>query len=214
MVFLFFPVLRRGSNLSGKNFSIVSFYSSPSCDGDQLASSIKSTFSVSILPRLATGIEIEQLWKFWMCFYSSPSCDGDPDCEGIYTESECFYSSPSCDGDPKIKNEKLNILVSILPRLATGIETEVNDFLWFEVSILPRLATGIEMALRLSEVDAFLFFPVLRRGSLQFLVLQFPVCFYSSPSCDGDPVITFFINFTKVSILPRLATGIFHTLRY
>ena len=78
----------------------------------------------------------------------------------------CFYSSPSCDGDlrrtcksapavflffPVLRrgsssNIKVGYLdsVSILPRLATGIEYEKVFGEVEEVSILPRLATGID----------------------------------------------------------------------
>ena len=122
---------------------------------------------------------------------------------------------------------------------------------FLNVSILPRLATGIELAALSSDVFAFLFFPVLRRGSVPrqpvycSLVSILPrlatgirdrhgrehfLCFYSSPSCDGDPSVPsvesvdgeflFFPVLRRgsmcsctrlrrdVSILPRLATGI------
>ena len=77
----------------------------------------------------------------------------------------------------------------------------------------------------------FLFFPVLRRGSIYPDHGGGLTCFYSSPSCDGDLTIAvefcensgFYSSpscdgdhdtyqhgrFSNVSILPRLATGIF-----
>ena len=54
------------------------------------------------------------------------------------------------------------------------------------VSILPRLATGIR---------------TLKDKEITF-------CFYSSPSCDGDPGRKSTPKTRIVSILPRLATGI------
>ena len=97
-----------------------------------------------------------------------------------------FYSSPSCDGD---RNRKVRIS---------------QDF----VSILPRLATGIDTICNLISNVVFLFFPVLRRGSVYRYTINSIKCFYSSPSCDGDLYRQIFIPCLKVSILPRLATGI------
>ena len=56
----------------------------------------------------------------------------------------CFYSSPSCDGDqPDHITLQAHQCVSILPRLATGIDVRIRHRLVCNVSILPRLATGI-----------------------------------------------------------------------
>ena len=55
-MFLFFPVLRRGSFTTCSPIMLQCFYSSPSCDGDQRTSLPSDTIPVSILPRLATGI--------------------------------------------------------------------------------------------------------------------------------------------------------------
>ena len=76
-----------------------------------------------------------------------------------------FYSSPSCDGDRGLMYK--------------------GEFKY--VSILPRLATGIDCILHLLSLRPFLFFPVLRRGSHVITSHQFFISFYSSPSCDGDP---------------------------
>ena len=143
-MFLFFPVLRRGSK------QVV-------CIWDKIS------------------------------FYSSPSCDGDQGNEGYGDEKISFYSSPSCDGDPVRVFDTDGERVSILPRLATGILGFISDLFYFCVSILPRLATGI---IRLSE-------HFLRQ-----------MRFYSSPSCDGDRRSIWIIRKYQVSILPRLATGI------
>ena len=145
---------------------------------------------VSILPRLATGIASMANMPGSICFYSSPSCDGDH-------LSFCFY---------------LLIFVSILPRLATGI---MVNFIWNSATVFlffPVLRRGSMHRLVFPPVRPFLFFPVLRRGSrfspdeiqdIKFLF--FPVlrrgsesrfcwslamCFYSSPSCDGDHYAT------------------------
>ena len=97
-----------------------------------------------------------------------------------------FYSSPSCDGDQSACFDTTTLKVSILPRLATGIVALSVSVSRDIVSILPRLATGID-----TLCD--------RTG---------PLCFYSSPSCDGDLNLRGFKQFACVSILPRLATGI------
>ena len=60
-------------------------------------------------------------------------------------------------------------MVSILPRLATGIVPVVMDQNGYRVSILPRLATGIVK-------------PDTKIGEDRF---------YSSPSCDGDRSLEF-----------------------
>ena len=80
----------------------------------------------------------------------------------------CFYSSPSCDGDHIVENQYTTVDVSILPRLATGINIVENQYTTVDVSILPRLATGIGVAKTLCNPIMFLFFPVLRRGSYTF----------------------------------------------
>ena len=97
------------------------FYSSPSCDGDPASVCIFSRGRVSILPRLATGINT---------VYRSAGCI-------------CFYSSPSCDGDRYDPLKIRYLYVSILPRLATGIILYNAMYRLYSVSILPRLATGI-----------------------------------------------------------------------
>ena len=76
-----------------------------------------------------------------------------------------FYSSPSCDGDRRASLHQKLTLVSILPRLATGIKETITLSIEDEVSILPRLATGILSCFMLTISEMFLFFPVLRRGS-------------------------------------------------
>ena len=58
-------------------------------------------------------------------------------------------------------------MVSILPRLATGIDEESIGLTYDNVSILPRLATGIKSNYFSVIERQFLFFPVLRRGSKQ-----------------------------------------------
>ena len=80
--------------------------------------------------------------------------------------------------------------VSILPRLATGIEIGISDRQGNDVSILPRLATGILESRIILDQNGFLFFPVLRRGSRQTGPEPKWKRFYSSPSCDGDPYVT------------------------
>ena len=82
----------------------------------------------------------------------------------VREEYLCFYSSPSCDGDQRIVLLHYPIRVSILPRLATGIITNMLD----------------------TAEQEFLFFPVLRRGSNVNPNLTTYNSFYSSPSCDGD----------------------------
>ena len=106
----------------------------------------------------------------------------------IIKRLRCFYSSPSCDGDPDNDFESGTFSVSILPRLATGINRQTAFILCLIVSILPRLATGIDNTIQIQIGAEFLFFPVLRRGSNTF-----PKRIYYT-----------------VSILPRLATGINH----
>ena len=101
-------------------------------------------------------------------------------------QSYCFYSSPSCDGD----------LSSIL--FPSG----------GAVSILPRLATGIRGLLPAACSFWFLFFPVLRRGSIILDQLAEPVAFLFFPVLRRGSEIRPFRQERSVSILPRLATGI------
>ena len=116
------PRLATGINrLLKRSIQVNSFYSSPSCDGDQEGKSVAVRGKVSILPRLATGIHCKSLLCDIPCFYSSPSCDGDLSLSVLLSILLCFYSSPSCDGDPTNSTTSQNVGVSILPRLATGI---------------------------------------------------------------------------------------------
>ena len=120
-----------------------------------------------------------------------------------------FYSSPSCDGDLSITGTDGSVIVSILPRLATGIitwieEAQAAEFLFFPVL---RRGSAAEAAAKASET--FLFFPVLRRGSynpsqsqLNSLFLFFPVL------RRGSRILCCSWKTNRVSILPRLATGI------
>ena len=101
--------------------------------------------------------------------------------------------------------------VSILPRLATGIYTGIYPLHFQRVSILPRLATGILLPIYAATYAKFLFFPVLRRGSNFKFKVNYTISFYSSPSCDGDPINSRRSRWYSVSILPRLATGIDQT---
>ena len=119
--FLFFPVLRRGSSERKKAFTSISFYSSPSCDGDQSSVSIAPPIRVSILPRLATGIidTINDAEKSLFLFFPVLR-RGSPRPLWRDTVSR-FYSSPSCDGDHDGYARPYSLEVSILPRLATGI---------------------------------------------------------------------------------------------
>ena len=210
--FLFFPVLRRGSIIE-----------------------VDEVFKeVSILPRLATGIprtgrgapggsflffpvlrrgSHEGLpHRELVRFYSSPSCDGDQDSIRIRLDIRRFYSSPSCDGDLVLTGLIQHPHVSILPRLATGIFLTAYVLPLERVSILPRLATGILKPDENIYIHAFLFFPVLRRGSKFPVAVRMFSSFYSSPSCDGDQRWGMSETPTKVSILPRLATGIYLSL--
>ena len=165
MGFLFFPVLRRGSDSTFIKTFPTGFYSSPSCDGDHDADILGHICYVSILPRLATGIQV------------------------------------GCKAHDQYR-------VSILPRLATGIrlrETLITgiQFLFFpvlrrgsarrareqrrQVSILPRLATGITarpiMDIRL---PGFYSSPSCDGDRISQMYQKLHLCFYSSPSCDGD----------------------------
>ena len=98
-------------------------------------------------------------------------------------------------------------LVSILPRLATGIADWKIYRSYDFVSILPRLATGIYSTSTTCTVLLFLFFPVLRRGSVEY---TFPVRwsgFYSSPSCDGDLVFDYRTSGKQFLFFPVLRRG-------
>ena len=102
-------------------------------------------------------------------------------------QSYCFYSSPSCDGDLSSILFPSGGAVSILPRLATGI-MRWNLFLM----LLRCFYSSPSCDGDLSCYD----FDPNNKG------------FYSSPSCDGDPFKLYFCRYSRVSILPRLATGI------
>ena len=174
----------------------VSFYSSPSCDGDHQNTAPLSSDKVSILPRLATGIlysmEIKPL--SWFLFF--PVLRRGSVLIWTTPHTLSFYSSPSCDGDRKHFNRVIHDKVSILPRLATGIDVIFSTHSTGEVSILPRLATGIgygsgvraviivsilpRLATGIVTVPVsvplllFLFFPVLRRGSIHSVKIPNP----------------------------------------
>ena len=141
---------------------------------------------VSILPRLATGISVSFVCSCAFTFLFFPVLRRGSYPPLFCFQYRCFYSSPSCDGDQTVKG--------------TGTVTHV--------SILPRLATGIDCGYFNDMNEKFLFFPVLRRGSISTLYPLILQRFYSSPSCDGDPFIWISGDLLKVSILPRLATGI------
>ena len=103
-------------------------------------------------------------------------------------------------------------MVSILPRLATGIKendilTAADLFLFFPVLrrgsaadlakisymtflFFPVLRRGSVPACTLLLICVFLFFPVLRRGSRRDQDKFAVISFYSSPSCDGDRTLT------------------------
>ena len=186
----------------------VSFYSSPSCDGDQKYRVDRITCGVSILPRLATGIGmlhgvrfIEEFLFFPVLrrgsltssspalldrFYSSPSCDGDPVYLPVGRNLERFYSSPSCDGDHAGGVMITDQYVSILPRLATGINNSMTGQALYQFLFFPVLRRGSRSAPTFISSSEFLFFPVLRRGSLTDIQSITGTSFYSSPSCDGD----------------------------
>ena len=140
------------------------FYSSPSCDGDQCNTASVYLFSVSILPRLATGIK--KGYNYYLI--------------------QCFYSSPSCDGDRRKKLIHQIRIVSILPRLATGISADIDTESFFGFLFFPVLRRGSEIPEDKLVFIGFLFFPVLRRGSQMRQYTEEEISFYSSPSCDGD----------------------------
>ena len=105
---------------------------------------------VSILPRLATGIEAVKalIGKIHVSILPRLATGILAGVISIMTSG--FYSSPSCDGDRSSGDKLTSSLVSILPRLATGIESNILD----------------------PSVLMFLFFPVLRRGSIRDLQLR------------------------------------------
>ena len=127
LMFLFFPVLRRGSNTWSRAYSHIRFYSSPSCDGDRYGHLLQCIHCVSILPRLATGIETpyEISQMRWFLFF--PVLRRGSNMTGRSSQKICFYSSPSCDGDPETIPLNMTGRVSILPRLATGIPDKWED---------------------------------------------------------------------------------------
>ena len=208
-MFLFFPVLRRGSQRDKHKYKCTSFYSSPSCDGDLFLIPGMLTLRVSILPRLATGIlaetDVKRVLVFLffpvlrrgstischpmrlLCFYSSPSCDGDPRPSRSRALLICFYSSPSCDGDHSPILHRLAPFRFYSSPSCDGDHVHIRHRLVCNVSILPRLATGIPVHPDTVNICKFLFFPVLRRGSIDWELEFAAVGFYSSPSCDGDP---------------------------
>ena len=208
-LFLFFPVLRRGSTIPVKCFIHISFYSSPSCDGD------RNSFAVNLLGRSfysspsCDGDPAKELHLIlWECFYSSPSCDGDRSSGMIICHRLCFYSSPSCDGDHSLPAHRSCCNVSILPRLATGIKEHHYQVIRYPFLFFPVLRRGSQKVSIMKHQCTFLFFPVLRRGSIHITLSCNSVCFYSSPSCDGDHLTGIVRPNSSVSILPRLATGI------
>ena len=77
------------------------------------------------------------------------------------------------------------------------------------VSILPRLATGITFGAILQKLYMFLFFPVLRRGSHHQNKDNRPCKFLFFPVLRrGSTAPDTYLRSIHVSILPRLATGI------
>ena len=142
-MFLFFPVLRRGSCTGQYIKRSVGFYSSPSCDGDRRVIVITIKTDVSILPRLATGIN---------------------DHGSVRNKPEFLFFPVLRRGSPALRRVS-GFLVSILPRLATGIMARSMAlvpcmFLFFPVLRRGSLSMALTQALK-----KFLFFPVLRRGS-------------------------------------------------
>ena len=98
-------------------------------------------------------------------FYSSPSCDGDRSANIKVGYLDVSILPRLATGINVISVGLLNIIVSILPRLATGIRDRHGREHFLYVSILPRLATGILASSDVFAASQFLFFPVLRRGS-------------------------------------------------
>ena len=121
-MFLFFPVLRRGSK-SGHH--------------------ITNALCVSILPRLATGIR------------SSAS----------FFQSCLFLFFPVLRRGSLLRNIlRIFRMFLFFPVLRRGSWCSTLRP-YSDVSILPRLATGINVTPLQSIYSVFLFFPVLRRGS-------------------------------------------------
>ena len=77
-----------------------------------------------------------------------------------------------------------------------------------KVSILPRLATGIKPNAFDTGVLLFLFFPVLRRGSISQVEYTLERKFLFFPVLRRGSVDDVEVSRAYVSILPRLATGI------
>ena len=76
------------------------------------------------------------------------------------------------------------------------------------VSILPRLATGILLSTTVVSCVKFLFFPVLRRGSISQVEYTLERKFLFFPVLRRGSVDDVEVSRAYVSILPRLATGI------
>ena len=185
--FLFFPVLRRGSGKVFLRHIRERFYSSPSCDGDQRSDARRVTLSVSILPRLATGIRLQRVQSIHITVSILPRLATGIQCLFVFYFFRMFLFFPVLRrGSRGWACVRVLELVSILPRLATGIsqtwcnhikgsfysspscdgdQYDLYSLICKEVSILPRLATGIYVSMiRLHILERF----------------------YSSPSCDGD----------------------------
>ena len=88
--------------------------------------------------------------------------------------------------DKIVKNEEW--WVSILPRLATGIIVADPAAVVTAVSILPRLATGITYFCSMPSLHCVSILPRLATGIILTRSVVIPLSFYSSPSCDGDPM--------------------------
>ena len=162
-MFLFFPVLRRGSLDWNSTTKQQRFYSSPSCDGDPPQVLQTGLILFLFFPVLRRGSKILCLRSTTQGFYSSPSCDGDLSIHYLFAD-HMFLFFPVLRRGSVILTLILPIAVSILPRLATGIRVVEIFHLFisfysspscdgdrntdknlsqFQVSILPRLATGI-----------------------------------------------------------------------
>ena len=126
--FLFFPVLRRGSIFQYRIKSGTGFYSSPSCDGDLFAANNWPPHPVFLFfPVLRRGslLMITRHGDIKFLFFPVLRRGSEQILKKLPPSS--FYSSPSCDGDP--------------------------------CSFPPFVCVG------------FLFFPVLRRGSMMISTL-------------------------------------------
>ena len=142
-------------------------------------------------------------------FYSSPSCDGDQTPASTINPYNGFYSSPSCDGDRLQRVQSIHITVSILPRLATGIQCLFVFYFFRMFLFFPVLRRGSRgwACVRVLELVSIL--PRLATGISQTWCNHIKGSFYSSPSCDGDQYDLYSLICKEVSILPRLATGIY-----